>query len=72
MGLTANEKNTKYVMVSATRKRRQTQNWKVGDKVFERVYSFKYLGNVINNPYPTAFPYGNGMVLHFYQQQESS
>ena len=27
--------------------------------------------NVIN-PYPTAFPYGNGMVLHFYQQQGSS
>ena len=24
------------------------------------------------NPYPTAFPYGNGMVLLFYQQQESS
>ena len=24
------------------------------------------------NPYPTAFPYGNGMVLHFYQLQESS
>ena len=24
------------------------------------------------NHYPTAFPYGNGMVLHFYQQQESS
>ena len=24
------------------------------------------------NPYPTAFPYGNGMVLHFYEQQESS
>ena len=24
------------------------------------------------NPYPTACPYGNGMVLHFYQQQESS
>ena len=24
------------------------------------------------NPYPTAFPYANGMVLHFYQQQESS
>ena len=24
------------------------------------------------NPYPTAFPYGNGMVLHFYQQQEGS
>ena len=24
------------------------------------------------NPYPTAFPYGNGMVLHIHQQQESS
>ena len=24
------------------------------------------------NPYPTAFPYGNGMVLHFNQQQDSS
>ena len=24
------------------------------------------------NPYATAFPYGNGMVLHFYEQQESS
>ena len=24
------------------------------------------------NPYPTAFPYGNVMVLHLYQQQESS
>ena len=30
------------------------------------IYSFRI------NPYPTAFPYGNGMVLHFYQQQESS
>ena len=24
------------------------------------------------NPYPKAFPYRNGMVLHFYRQQESS
>ena len=29
-------------------------------------------GYLFFNPYPTAFPYGNGMVLHFYQQQESS
>jgi hypothetical protein len=29
-------------------------------------------GYLTINPYPTAFPYGNGMVLHFYQQQESS
>ena len=27
---------------------------------------------LLHNPYPTALPYGNGMVLHFYQQQESS
>ena len=27
---------------------RQTENWKVADKVFERVSSFKYLGKVIN------------------------
>ena len=33
-------------------------------------YGFIHYDN--SNPYPTAFPYGNGMVLHFYQQQESS
>ena len=32
----------------------------------QRAFKLKF------NPYPTAFPYGNGMVLHFYQQQESS
>ena len=31
---------------------------------------FSDAANII--PYPTAFPYWNGMVLHFYQQQESS
>ena len=30
------------------------------------------IGSLNVNSYPTAFPYGNGMVLHFYQQQESS
>ena len=30
------------------------------------------LNGLAFNPYPTAFPYGNGMVLHFYRQQESS
>ena len=34
-------------------------------------YYLSFLG-AFYNPYPTAFPYGNGMVLHFYQQQESS
>jgi sorting nexin-29 len=48
MGLMVNEKKTKYMIVSVTQKGRQTQNWKVGDKVFETVSSFKYLGSVIN------------------------
>jgi hypothetical protein len=48
MGLIVNEKKTKYVIVSATQKGSQTQKWEAGDKVFERVSSSKYLGNVIN------------------------
>jgi hypothetical protein len=48
MGLIVNEKKTKYLIVSATQKGCQTQNWKLGDKIFERVSSFKYFGNVIN------------------------
>ena len=42
------------------------------------LFIYLYKNFIINrsalhfNPYPTAFPYGNGMVLHFYQQQESS
>ena len=38
-----------------------------GKEIFLHVYK-----EMLINPYPTAFPYGNGMVLHFYQQQESS
>ena len=34
-----------------------------------KIYFFELL---TFKTYPTAFPYGNGMVLHFYQQQESS
>ena len=48
MGLIVNEKKTKYMIVSATQKGQQTQNWKVGDKVYERAPSFKCLGNVIH------------------------
>ena len=50
-----NEEKAKYMMVSATQKGRQTQNWKVNDKLFERVSGFRYLGNVINK-------YGKGLV----------
>ena len=37
----------------------------------QKTFRFHFKDQLIN-PYPTAFPYGNGMVLHFYQQQESS
>jgi hypothetical protein len=37
-----------FMIVSATQKGRQTQNWKIGDEVFERVSGIIYLGNVIN------------------------
>ena len=36
------------------------------------IFTALWTSNPNINPYPTAFPYGNGMVLHFYQQQESS
>ena len=38
----------------------------------DRVVEIENMWAVLYNPYPTAFPYGNGMVLHFYQQQENS
>ena len=41
--------------------------------ICERMYKqHKLLFLAYVNLYPTAFPNGNGMVLHFYQQQESS
>ena len=46
-------------------------NTKVGLLLLLKICRFKVTKYSIN-PYPTAFPYGNGMVLHFYQQQESS
>jgi hypothetical protein len=47
MGLTVNEKKTKYMTISTRLKGRQTQNLEVGGKIFEGVSKFKYLGNVI-------------------------
>jgi len=43
VGLIVNDKEIKYMIVSATQKGRQTQNWKAGDKVLERVSSFSIL-----------------------------
>ena len=41
-------------------------------RIFLRLDISQRTKNCDFNPYPTAFPYGNGMVLHFYQQKESS
>ena len=41
------------------------------EELILRMWRLNYTA-IYLNPYPTAFPYGNGMVLHFYQQQESS
>ena len=40
--------------------------------LYQQCSATVYENEWLNIPYPTAFPYGNGMVLHFYQQQESS
>ena len=41
----------------------------VWDKICRENWNITF---TLINPYPTAFPYGNGMVLHSCQQQESS
>jgi len=43
-----NERKTKYMTISTRLKGRQIQNLKVGDKIFEGVSNFRYLGNVID------------------------
>ena len=52
------------------------QNFEVASRFLENLFTlgldFESSCTYYINPYPTAFPYGNGMVLHFYQQQESS
>ena len=63
----------KYVSPSG-----KSHSWLVGglvaDHVMLEIYWCQYIKQswILFNPYPTAFPYGNGMVQHFYQQQESS
>ena len=44
------------------------------DATWSKFWSCSVIGPKVAylNPYPMAFPYGNGTVLHFYQQQESS
>ena len=53
----------------------QSTDTKTQEDIKTEYVTFFYIHGSVHrniNPYPTAFPYGNGMVLHFYQQQESS
>jgi sorting nexin-29 len=48
-GLLVNERKTKYMFMSAAGSMRGLQNLTIGNKEFEGVSEFKYLGNVIEN-----------------------
>jgi hypothetical protein len=49
IGLSVNQRKTKYMIVSASEVRRGPQNLLVGEKNFESVPSFTYLGALINS-----------------------
>ena len=74
------EQNTRAEMVNSCQKYFKHQNFVVLDRTCFKVCTghdvfHSCCPGVLKRcdiPYPTAFPYGNGMVLHFYQQQESS
>ena len=59
------------IINSSTNKKPFSQNITSISVEGKLTYNSKTIPDAFN-PYPTAFPYGNGMVLHFYQQQESS
>ena len=62
-----------YILKTEKRKQFEVElQPKQGIRISQRNVSENLWRHPTVNPYPTAFPYGNGMVLHFYQQQESS
>ena len=70
-GIKSNSPHFMELKISLT----HSQELDIGPKpVPQRIHftSSVHTGLTCINPYPTAFPYGNGMVLHFYKQQESS
>jgi len=49
IGLLLNERKTKYTFMTAAGNMRKSHNLKIGNKEFEGVSEFKYLGNITEN-----------------------
>ena len=49
IGLLVNERKTKYMFMTAAENARKPHNLRIGNKEFEGVSEFKYLGNMIEN-----------------------
>ena len=49
IGLLVNERKTKYMFMTAAGNVRKPHNLRIGNKEFEGVSEFKYLGNIIEN-----------------------
>ena len=48
-GLLVNERKTKYMFMKADGNMRNPHNLRIGNKEFEGLSEFKYLGNIIEN-----------------------
>jgi hypothetical protein len=49
LGMKINENKTKYMVVSTYEHRRNAGDLRIGNKTFEAVQGFHYLGNIIGN-----------------------
>jgi len=49
LGMERNENKTKYMVTSTYEHRRNAGDLRIGNKTFEAVQSFQYLGNIIGN-----------------------
>jgi hypothetical protein len=49
VGLEVNAENTKYMLLSRHQNADQNHNIKIGDRSFENVAQFRYLGTIVTN-----------------------
>jgi hypothetical protein len=49
IGLLVNERKTKYMFMTAAENARKPHNLRIGNKEYEDVSEFKYLGNITEN-----------------------